>query len=71
LAIDGDAVWIAQRYHDKYVRTADGWKFQERKVNFLYVLPLRELPSRMAERKRTHWPKSEAREADIERNLGI
>jgi hypothetical protein len=71
LAIDGDAVWIAQRYHDKYLRTADGWRFQERKVNFLYVLPLRELPSRMAQRKRTHWPKTEAREADIERNLGI
>jgi hypothetical protein len=53
------------------VRTNEGWRFRERKVNFLYVLPLRELPTRMAERKRTHWPKSEAREADIERNLGI
>jgi hypothetical protein len=39
-------------------------------VNFLYVLPLRELPTRMAERKRTHWPKTEAREADIGRHLG-
>lgn len=70
LAIDGDTVWIALRYHDSYVRTNEGWRFRERKVNFLYVLPLRELPTRMAERKRTHWPKTEAREADIGRHLG-
>ena len=63
-------MWIALRYHDSYVRTNDGWKFRERKVNFLYVLPLRELPTRMAERKRTHWPKTEAREADIGCHLG-
>lgn len=71
LAIAGETVWIALRYHDVYVRTTDGWRFRERQVKFLYVLPLHELATRFAEKKRTHWPNTEPRVADIGSHLGV
>jgi hypothetical protein len=71
LAINGDTVWIALRYLDQYVRVSEGWCFKERRVQFLYVLPLRELPTRMADKLRTHWPETEARLADIGGHLGL
>jgi len=33
------AMWLAAIYHDEYVRTAAGWKFQNLKVNMLFFSP--------------------------------
>jgi hypothetical protein len=33
------AMWLAANYHDTYVRTAAGWKFQSLKVTSLFFTP--------------------------------
>lgn len=62
LAIDGEAVRIALRYHDTY-RRDDRWRFYERQVRLLYVSKLSELPKVMAEKLRVRWPGTEPQPA--------
>ena len=33
------AMWLAANYHDEYVRTPAGWKFQQLKVTALFFAP--------------------------------
>ncbi len=33
------AMWLAANYHDQYVRTAAGWKYQNLKVDTLFFAP--------------------------------
>jgi len=33
------AMWLAANYHDEYVRTSQGWKFQSLKVDSLFFTP--------------------------------
>ncbi len=56
LSIEGDAVWIALRYNDEYVREDGRWRFRSRRQEFVYVLPLRELPSSLGDTLRKRWP---------------
>lgn len=35
----GVSYLVSGRYRDKYVRTADGWRFQEMDVDFFYTIP--------------------------------
>lgn len=35
----GQSYLVAGRYDDKYVRTGDGWKFQEMTIDFDYTVP--------------------------------
>ncbi len=65
LAIKGETTWIALRYHDQYKRSESGWKFQERIVKVYYVLPLAELPHRLADKNRNDWPGTIAKAPDI------
>ena len=69
LAIKGETTWIALRYHDQYQRTESGWKFQERIVKVYYVLPLAELPHRLADKNRNNWPDTIAKAPDIGSHL--
>jgi hypothetical protein len=32
-------MWLAADYHDEYVRTPSGWKFQKLKVTSLFFTP--------------------------------
>lgn len=56
LAIGADTVWIALRYHDRYRREDQRWRFAERAVRFLYVQRLADLPTGMSEHLRVRWP---------------
>ncbi|MGI9624386.1 MAG: nuclear transport factor 2 family protein [Acidimicrobiales bacterium] len=56
LSIGDEAVAVALRYHDTYQREDDAWRFQERNVKILYVLPFAELDSGLAAHDRVRWP---------------
>ena len=36
---EGQAMVLAMRYHDQYQRRATGWKFVERRLEYLYYTP--------------------------------
>lgn len=59
LAIDGETVWIGLRYNDEYVREEGRWRFKARRQEFVYVLPLSELPTGLGDRLRRRWPGTE------------
>lgn len=44
----------AIRYSDRYRNTADGWKFAERTIGFLYYVPISEYPNILATPLRNH-----------------
>jgi len=52
MAIAGEAVWTALRYHDRYRREEGRWRFAERSLRFWYFMKLSELPKGMAEELR-------------------
>ena len=37
---DGETLWVALRYHDRYRRTADGWRIADRVMGYMYYLPV-------------------------------
>jgi hypothetical protein len=59
---DGNTVWVALRYHDRYRYDREAWRFLERRVSFLYYLKLAELPTALASplRKRATLPHAAA-----------
>lgn len=65
LTIEGDSVRVALRYHDDYRRVDGRWRFHERRMTVLYVLPLRELSSGFARRDRIRWPGTEPAPAQV------
>ena len=69
MAIGKEAVMAAIRYMDRYVREDGRWKFLERGLRFLYVLPLQELPRFLSERLRKRWPGTTPAEADLPETL--
>jgi len=56
LSINGETHLIALRYHDTYRHEDGAWRFLERVVKLLYVLPVSELATGLAERDRIRWP---------------
>lgn len=41
---NGQMMVTALRYHDRYRKTASGWKFAEREILYLYYVPINEYP---------------------------
>ncbi len=56
LSIDGETHLVALRYHDTYRHEDGAWRFYERDVKLLYVLPVSEFGTGLAERDRLRWP---------------
>lgn len=56
MALGGQAVWAAMRYHDDYRRVDGQWRFARRVLRFWYLMPLSELPTGMAAELRRTWP---------------
>lgn len=56
LSIDGVTHLIALRYHDSYRHEDGAWRFYERVVKLLYVLPASDLTTGLAESDRIRWP---------------
>jgi ketosteroid isomerase-like protein len=69
LEIGGAAFVVALRYSDQYRREDGRWRFHHRAAQQLYALPLSELPHRLGEEHRKHWPGTAARLADIPESL--
>lgn len=69
LAMPDGAFWVALRYHDRYRRTADGWRFHERRVRQLYAMPLAELAEGLSQGNRKRWPNTEPAEAELPESL--
>jgi uncharacterized protein (TIGR02246 family) len=71
LAIDGETHVVALRYHDTYRREAGAWRFHERDVKLLYVLPLSELATGLAQRDRIRWPGTPRAEATLGSDVAL
>lgn len=56
MAIDGTTVVAAIRYEDRYRREDGRWRFVERRLQFLYMMPLADLPHELGGRLRCRWP---------------
>lgn len=69
MAIGKETVIAALRYLDRYVREDGQWKFLERVIRFLYVLPLRELPAHLSEPLRKRWPGTAPAEVELPETL--
>lgn len=69
LALRGDLVLAAYRYHDGYRREAGGWQFTRRELRFIYGTPAAALPSAFADQLRLRWPDEPASEADLPESL--
>jgi hypothetical protein len=69
LCIDGKAFRLSFRYLDRYVRSAEGWVFQEREIRFRYVLPFDEVADGLADPLRVRWPGVPRRAADLPDSL--
>lgn len=39
---NGETMLVALRYHDRYRRTADGWRISYRKMGYMYYMPAAE-----------------------------
>ena len=48
----GQMMVAGLRYADRYRNTADGWRFQERVISFLYYVPIGEYPDILLHRDR-------------------
>lgn len=70
LSIDGETTMVALRYHDTYRREDGAWRFYERDVKLLYVLPMSELATGLAERDRLRWPGTERAIATLGSDIG-
>ena len=69
LAVGDESVFVALRYLDDYRREDGRWRFHERVVRLLYVLPLSELARGFAERRRVRWPGTEPAEPHLGADL--
>lgn len=69
LGMPDGAFWVALRYHDRYRRTAEGWRFHERRVRQLYAMPLAELADGLSEGGRKRWPGTAHAEAELPESL--
>lgn len=65
LAIDGDTVVVALRYHDDYRRVDGCWCFRERVAQLLYVLKAVEYPRGLGDPVRVRWPGTEPQTAQV------
>lgn len=65
---NGETAWVALRYEDQYRREDGVWRFAERAAHIFYFMPLRDLPTGLADslRKRVVDP---PRAADIPEGL--
>jgi hypothetical protein len=65
LCIGGKTIRLALRYLDQYLRTSSGWVFQQRDLQFRYVLPFDEVADGLANPRRVRWPGTEPQLADL------
>ena len=65
LCIGGKTVRLALRYMDRYVRTPQGWLFQQRVLKFRYVLPFDAVADGLDDPLRVRWPGTEPQLADL------
>ena len=69
LALHGDLVLAAYRYHDGYRREPEGWQFTRRELRFIYGTRAAALPSAFADQLRLRWPDEPASDADLPESL--
>lgn len=65
LCIGGKTVRLALRYLDTYVRSAQGWVFQQRRLKFRYVLPFDAVADGLDDPLRVRWPGTAPQLADL------
>ena len=65
LCIGGKTVRLALRYLDRYVRSPQGWQFQQRVLKFRYVLPFDAVADGLDDPLRVRWPGTEPQLADL------
>jgi hypothetical protein len=65
LCIGGKTVRLALRYLDRYVRSPQGWLFQQRVLKFRYVLPFDAVADSLDDPLRVRWPGTAPQLADL------
>lgn len=65
LCIDGKTIRIVLRYLDIYTRTPERWVFQQRLLQFRYVLPFDAVADGQGDTLRVRWPGTEPQPADL------
>ena len=65
LCIGGKTVRLALRYLDRYVRSREGWVFQQRVLKFRYVLPFDQVADGLDDPLRVRWPGTTPQAADL------
>lgn len=61
---DGAPMITALRYHDRYRRGPDGWRFAERVQSYMYFVDVREYPQALGDRLRMRANKDAWQKAD-------
>lgn len=56
---------LALRYLDRYVRSPQGWVFQQRLLKFRYVLPFDAVTAGLDDPWRVRWPGTAPQLADL------
>lgn len=68
LVLEGRLVVASYRYRDVYRRSATGWRFASRELNFLYAMPVDQMASGFADANRVRWPGADPALADLPEN---
>jgi ketosteroid isomerase-like protein len=71
MAIGGDTIWVALRYHDHYRRHGGRWRFHQRATRRLYAMKLADLPTGMADRLRIRYPDDEPALAQLGADIDL
>lgn len=69
LALDGRLLMATYRYTDAYVRLDDRWVFAARELNFMYNVPVEQMPTSFAGSDRIRLPGAPYAEADYPETL--
>ncbi|MFC1822364.1 nuclear transport factor 2 family protein [Thermodesulfobacteriota bacterium] len=69
MAIDGKTFVTAIRYLDKYAREGGSWRFSDRRLWTLYVVPLDELPTALGDKFQKRWPGTPPSPGDLPETL--
>jgi len=56
LALDGTLMMAAYRYADSYTRTGNRWRFERRRLRFMYAVPFAEMEAGLTTTSRIRWP---------------
>lgn len=65
IAMGGQSLFGAVRYHDQYINLDGRWHFAQREMLMVHMGPWEQVATSLTSERRVRWPGSEAQEADL------